>query len=160
MTNYWLLGTTMENFNIARKRAFDVECFHDLYEKRVKMVKHNDGLVYYIWKCCKFGAITEAVGNYFFDDNPDHRIFIGLPKNPSEIYPHRFETSPKFIPKSEELIDVETFQSSLSFITPKQRAYNWKLAFRPSLQPLPQEDYQFIKSAMKKSGYYKEVNPY
>lgn len=157
MTNYWLLGTTQTNFCIAKNRKFDIECFHDPYENQVKKVKLDDGLVYYIWGLRKFGAITKAINTYFYDDKT--KIFDGLPNNPNEIYPHRFETRPILVPVNNESLNAEKLVPRLSIISDKQKAYSWTLAFRRSLRRIGQEDFELIQTEMRKSGLFKEIEP-
>jgi predicted RNA-binding protein len=154
MTNYWLLGTNQTNFNIAKNREFDIECFHDPYEHQVKRVKQYDGLIYYIWQIGKFGAITEATDTYFFDDK--NKIFEPLPNKPDEIYRHRILTKPVLVPKNDELLDARGIIKNLNRIKNKK---SWTWYVRNSIKKILEEEFELIKSEMRKSGLYKEVNP-
>jgi len=155
VTDYWLLGTTQTNFLIAQDRKFDIECFHDPYEKQVKKMKPSDSLIYYIWGLRKFGALTEAMDTYFYDDKT--KIFEGTPKNPNEIFPHRLKTRPILVPANDELLDAERIVRGLSFVSAEQERYSWTLAFRWSLRRIGQDDFELIKSAMIQSGLFREV---
>jgi hypothetical protein len=160
MKNYWLSGTSLVNFKVDKgKQRFDKECFSE-ETPNVKALENKpkeNYFIEFIWKENKFAAITKSTGIYIYEPTKEYE---GKPKKPNETYPHRFIAIPILIPIGDDLLEIEKVQLRLNFITTKQRAWCWKIAFMPALKPIQQDDFELIYLEMKKSGYYKEVNPY
>ncbi len=155
MTNYWLVVTDPKNFAINKQRKFDVEGFQDLYKNTVKnVIKPNDKFVHYIKGYKKFGSISEAISTYYYCEE---KIWDGMPKDPNEIFPHRFKIRPILVPANNELLDAKKLVPQLNFISTNQKATSWGLAFRRSLRHICQKDFELIQSEMKKSGFFKDV---
>src|SRR4030042_3583218 len=145
MVRYRLVVTTVKNFKISRQRNFDVEGFHEKTERRVKKVRVGDKLVHYIARIQRIGAISEAIGEYYYDD--ETRIW----SEKDEIWPHRFKTRPVLVLDDEVMLDVRRIIPHLTFISPQQKARGWGLAFHRSLREIPREDFELIESEMRKA---------
>lgn len=158
MTKYFLVGTSLDNFEISRGIGFNMECFQDRYANRIKKeIKYNECFfVTHIWDICKFGGISKATGIYKCDPTVRYKA---PPNNPNETYPHCFEANPILVPANDKLLDTEELVPYLSFVTAKQREIKrWKLAFQNTIMEIrDQQDFERIKSEMKKSGLYREV---
>ncbi|HEY81668.1 MAG TPA: EVE domain-containing protein [Dehalococcoidia bacterium] len=144
MPKYWLISTTPENFEIDRQNNFAIQGFHRRIRRLVEKVKPGDKFVIYVTRLQKIGAICVATSPPYFDDK--NKIW----SEEDEIWPYRFETHPLLTLSEEELLDVKKIVSSLSFITAKQKATNWGLAFHQSLRTIPEEDFDLIESEMRK----------
>ena len=144
MQRYWLISTSPENFQASKSQGFSVVGFKERNRRQVQRVKPGDRLVYYISRKQKFGAISEATSSYYFDDKT--KIWT----EEDEIWPCRFKVKPVFVLTDDELLDVKKLVPHLTFITEKQKKVKWGLAFHQSLRVIPEEDFKFIESEMKK----------
>jgi len=145
MIRYRLVVTTVKNFKISRHRNFDVEGFHEKTKRRVKKVRVGDKLVHYVARIQRIGAISEAIGEYYYDD--ETRIW----SEKDEMWPHRFKTRPVLVLDDEVMLDVRRIIPHLTFISPQQKARGWGLAFHQSLREIPREDFELIESEMRKA---------
>ncbi len=146
MPKYWLISTSLENFEVDWQNNFTVQGFNNRIRKLVGQVKPKDKFLIYISGLRKIGAICEATSGSYYDDKT--KIWV----EKDEIWPHRFKTRPELVLGKEELLDVKKLIPSLSFITPKQKstAQGWGLAFHQSLRTIPEEDFELIESEMRK----------
>jgi len=143
-SEYWLISTSPENFEIDRQINFAVQGFSNRFRKLIGQVKLGDKFVIYINRLQKIGAICEATSGLYYDNK--NRIWT----EDVEVWPCRFKTRPGLVLNDDELLDIKKLISSLSFITPKQRATTWGLAFHYSLRTIPKEDFELIESEMRK----------
>ena len=144
MAQYWLITTSPENFEVDRSHNFSVEGFTNRFRNLVNQVSSGDGLVVYIYRLKRFGAALEATGAPYYDAQT--KVWV----EDDEMWPCRFATKPIVVLPDDRLLDVRRLLPSLGFISERQRATNWGLAFHQSLRAIPQEDYQLIESEMRK----------
>lgn len=144
MPEYWLSATSPENFDIDRQHDFQVEGFKKRIRKTVEQVLAGDKLVIYVNRLQRIGAIITATSGFYYDDK--NKIWT----EEDEIWPCRFKAQPELVLAEDELLDVKKLVPLLSFITPKQKATNWGLAFQGSLRRIPEEDFNLIESEMRK----------
>jgi predicted RNA-binding protein len=144
MPKYWLIITSPENFDIDRQNKFFTEGFKNRIRRTVEQVQPGDKFVIYINRVQRVGAIVEATSHFYYDDK--NRIWI----ESDEIWPCRFRTQPVLVLPEDELLDVKKLVPSLSFVTPRQKATIWGLAFQGSLRTIPEEDFNLIESEMRK----------
>jgi predicted RNA-binding protein len=141
MTNYWLISTTPEDFEIDRQIDFSNQGLKERNKKMVKQFKLGDRVVYHITKISKIGAIATVTSGYYYDDK--NRIWA----DETEIWPVRTKSEPYLVLEDDELLDLKKLVKDLSFIKNK---VNWGIYLRGSLRKLPEEDYQLIESEMRK----------
>jgi len=146
MPQYWLVTTSPENFEVDRDRNFSVQGFGNRVRNLVSQVQSGDKLVVYIMGLKRLGAALEATGVPYYD--AETKIWI----EEDEIWPCRFPTRPRIVLGEDELLDVRRLLPSLTFISDRQRATNWGLAFHQSLRTIPQDDYDLIESEMRKAA--------
>jgi predicted RNA-binding protein len=144
MIRYWLITTSPENFDIDRQNNFQVQGFKNRVRKTVEQVRVGDKLVIYVNRLQRIGAVLTATSGFYRDDRS--RIWV----EDDEVWPCRFKTQPELILAEDELLDVKKLVPLLSFITPKQKATIWGLAFQGSLRRIPEEDFNLIESEMRK----------
>jgi predicted RNA-binding protein len=144
MPQYWLIITSPENFEIDRQINFCVEGFKDRIRRTAEQVQPKDKFVIYINRFQRMGAILTATSGFYYDDR--NKIWT----EEDEIWPCRFKTQPEIVLAEDELLDVKKLVPLLSFITPKQKATIWGLAFQGSLRRIPEEDFNLIESEMRK----------
>lgn len=155
MPQYWLIITSPENFEVDRQNNFSTEGFKNRIRRTVEQVQPGDKFVIYINRFQRIGAIVVATSGFYYDDK--NKIWI----EDDEIWPCRFNTQPELVLAEDELLDVKKIVPLLSFITPKQKATTWGLAFQGSLKTIPEEDFNLIESEMRKiktkTGVVKQV---
>ena len=144
MPQYWVITTTPENFDISRQNNFELEGFKKRVRKTIEQVKPGDKFVIYINRSQRIGAIVVATSNPYYDDK--NKVWV----EDDEIWPCRFKARPELVLAEDELLDVKRLVPLLSFITPKQKATIWGLAFQGSLRRIPEEDFNLIESEMRK----------
>ena len=144
MSEYWLIITSPENFEIDRQNNFCVEGFKARIRRTVEQVQPRDKFVIYINRLQRMGAIVTATSGFYYDDR--NKIWT----EEDEIWPCRFKTQPELVLPEDELLDVKKLVPILSFVTPKQKATSWGLAFKGSFRRIPEEDFNLIESEMRK----------
>jgi hypothetical protein len=144
MPEYWLITTTPENFDIDRQNNFKLQGFKKRVGKTIEQVQLGDKFVIYINRSQRIGAIVVATSNPYYDDK--NKVWV----EDDEIWPCRFETESELVLPEDELLDIKKLVPLLSFITPRQKATIWGLAFQGSLRRIPEEDFNLIESEMRK----------
>jgi predicted RNA-binding protein len=139
--NYWLVVTSPENFKIDRERLrFKFQGLPLRYRKSVQKMQINDKVVYYIMTLQKFGATASIIGDYVEDYS---KIWI----NDDEMWPARRPSEADLVLQDDELIDAKKLVPHLTFIENKEK---WGVYLQGSIRQIPEEDFRFIESEMKK----------
>ncbi|MDA0351206.1 MAG: EVE domain-containing protein [Chloroflexi bacterium] len=137
----WITVGSPDNFEVLRKRKFDVCAFKASRRKQSGEMKPGDRIVYYLTKEVLFGGIVEVTGE-MFEDISD----IGLRSEgkPGEDYPFRIDTKPVVIPDAGNYVDVREITDLLDK-TRKLGPKKLGMAFRGNLHKISDEDYQQIE---------------
>lgn len=138
---YWLCITSESNFELDRERKFPITGFTERNKSFVKKFRLGDRIVYYINGISKFGAILEVTSEYF---RSEEKVWA----DDDELWPSRVRTRPLIVLDKEQLLDARTIKDSLSFVP---NSSHWGIAFMGSIRSLPEEDFLFIESEMRKS---------
>jgi len=144
MAKYWIAITSQKNLELNRKIKFPVAGFSNRLRKRVRQVEPGDKVLAYVEGLYRFAAICEATSKYYYDDK--NKIW----SEDSETWPCRFKTRPLLVLPDNELLDVKKLVPHLTFITPRQKATKWGLAFQQGLIEIPEEDFGLVESEMRK----------
>jgi predicted RNA-binding protein len=141
----WIVVGSPENFELLRKRKFDVTAFKASRRKQSSEMQPGDRIVHYLTKDVLFGGIVEVTGEMFEDDTD-----IGLRSEgkPGEDYPFRIPTKPVVVPKPGDYIDVREITDLLDK-TRKLGPKKLGMAFRGNLHKISDEDYQAIERLLK-----------
>lgn len=144
MPKYYIITTSPKNFERDRKTlGFTVQGLKEKHRKTVQKWQPGDRIIYYINKIGKFGAIAEITSKYYRDEK---KIWT----EDDELWPSRVKSKPIIILESDEFLDARRYIDKLSFIKEKFSPEYWGLAFQGSVREIPEEDYQFIESEMRK----------
>ena len=141
----WINVGSPENFEILRKRGFDLSPFKGSREKQSHDMRPGDRIVYYLTKEVLFGGVVEVTGEAY-EDTSD----IGLRSEgkPGEDYPYRIATKPVVIAKAGNYIDVREITDLLD----KTRKFGPKklgMCFRGNLHRISDEDLKTIEGLLK-----------
>src|SRR5688500_10362655 len=99
----WIVVGSPENFELLRKRKFNVFAFKSSRQKQSSEMQPGDRIVYYLTGVVQFGGIVEVTSE-MFEDNTD----IGLRSEgkEDEDYPFRIKTRPVVIPPPGKYVEV------------------------------------------------------
>jgi len=141
---YWIVVGSPENFDIARRRGFDVFGFKSSRRREASEMQPGDKLVFYLTGVMKLAGIATVESPYFEDHTPVWRS----EKKPGEDFPFRVRVKPDVVLDEPAYLDVREIGPRLAY-TRKWPAEHWRLAFQGNLHQIPAEDYQLILSQMR-----------
>jgi len=141
---YWIVVGSPENFEIARRRGFDIFGFKSSRRREASEMKPGDKLVFYLTGVMKLAGIATVDSPYFEDHTPVWRS----EKKPGEDFPFRVRVKPDVLLDEPNYLDVREIGPRLAY-TKKWPAEHWRLAFQGNLHQIPREDYQLILAEMR-----------
>ncbi|MGE3856874.1 MAG: EVE domain-containing protein [Dehalococcoidia bacterium] len=141
----WINVGTVDNFEVLRKRGFDLSPFKSSREKQSGEMRPGDRIVYYLTKAVQFGGVVEVTGE-MYEDTSD----IGLESEgkPGEDYPYRIATKPVVIAKPGQAIDVREITELLDK-TRKAGPKKLGMVFRGNLHKISDADLHTIEGLLK-----------
>ena len=144
MSQAWITVGSPENFEVLRKRKFDVTAFKSSRQKQSSEMQPGDRIVFYLTGEVAFGGVVEVTGEAF-EDHSD----IGLESEgkPDEDFPYRIKTKPVVIAKPGNAIDVREITDLLD----KTRKFGPKklgMCFRGNLHKISDADLEVIEGLL------------
>ena len=144
MSQAWITVGSPENFEVLRKRKFDVTAFKSSRKKQSGDMRPGDRIVFYLTGQVQFGGVVEATSEAF-EDHSD----IGLESEgkPDEDFPYRIKTKPVVIAKQGNEIDVREITDLLD----KTRNFGPKklgMCFRGNLHKISDADLEVIEGLL------------
>jgi len=144
MSQAWITVGSPENFEVLRKRKFDVTAFKSSRKKQTGEMQPGDRIVFYLTGKVLFGGVVEVTGESF-EDHSD----IGLESEgkPDEDFPYRIKTKPVVIAKAGNEIDVRDITDLLD----KTRNFGPKklgMCFRGNLHKISDGDLEVIEGLL------------
>jgi predicted RNA-binding protein len=141
---YWIVVGSPENFDIARRRGFDIFGFKSSRRREAGDMKPGDKLAFYLTGVMKLAGVATVESSYFEDHTPVWRS----EKKPGEDFPFRVRIKPDVILDEPAYLDVREIGPRLAY-TKKWPPEHWRLAFQGNLHQIPEEDYKLILSEMR-----------
>ena len=145
----WIVVGSPENFELLRKRKFNLCAFKSSRRKQSSEMQPGDRIVHYLTGDVQFGGIVEVTGEMFEDETD-----IGLRsemKGEAETYPYRIKTKPVVVPSQGDYVEVREVTDLLD----KTRALGPKklgMAFRGNLHRISDGDYQQIERLLREKA--------
>ncbi len=144
MSQAWITVGSPENFEVLRKRKFDVTAFKSSRQKQSGDMQPGDRIVFYLTGKVLLGGVVEVTGEAF-EDHSD----IGLESEgkPDEDFPYRINTKPVVIAKPGNEIDVRDITDLLD----KTRNFGPKklgMCFRGNLHKISDGDLKVIEGLL------------
>jgi len=144
MSQAWITVGSPENFEVLRKRKFDVTAFKSSRKKQSGDMRPGDRIVFYLTGQVQFGGVVEVTSEAF-EDHSD----IGLESEgkPDEDFPYRIKTKPVVIAKPGNEIDVREITDLLD----KTRNFGPKklgMCFRGNLHKISDADLEVIEGLL------------
>jgi len=144
---HWLLVSSADNFEVSRKRGFDIAGMKGRHRKKAETVKPGDTVFFYLVKIKAIGGMAEVTGTYYEDQN-----HIWTSSRDGEEYPFRFPIKPVSIIESpDDFVTVEPLVDSLEYPKRWPRA-NWTLAFQGNVHKLNEHDFEILASAIRSAA--------
>jgi predicted RNA-binding protein len=138
---YWLVVTSPENFKHDREQTgFKLQGVPLRFRRQMQKMEVGDKVVLYIMRLQKFGATARITGDYVEDHT---KVWV----NDDQMWPARRPQEPEIVLGDDELIDAKKLVPSLGFIEKKE---HWGVYFQGSVREIPEEDFRFIESEMRK----------
>ena len=141
--NYWMLVSSAENFEISRRRGFDVAGMKSRHEKKAMEVKPGDKVIFYLTKVMAFGATAEVTSTYRVEKS----TIWPCSSRKGEIYPFRFDIEIEDACPEGGYAPVLDLHKKMEYLK-KWPAEHWRLAFQGNVHRLPRQDYLLIKKAV------------
>lgn len=141
----WITVGSPDNFEVLRKRKFDITAFKSTRRKQSGEMKPGDRIVFYLIGNVEFAGVVEVTGEVF-EDHSD----IGLESEgkEDEDFPFRIPTRPVVIAKPGQNIDVREITDLLD----KTRKFGPKklgMCFRGNLHKISQGDIETIEGLLR-----------
>ena len=145
MTN-WIVVGSVENFEIARERGFDMFGFKDKRKRDTASMAPGDHLIFYLIGIMKFGGIAEVTSPVFEDATPVFKT----EKKPGEKYSLRVRTKPIRILDEDQWLDVKEYAGRLEMT--RSRGEYWRLAFQGNLHKISDADYNLLAADIEEAA--------
>lgn len=143
-TNYWMLVSTPDNFEISRSMGFTTQGIKSRHRKKAERMKPGDRVLYYLTGQMAFAGTATITSTYWEDHQP-----IWKSEKKGEDYPFRFQIKPDIILEKGELISAQYLISNIEYVR-KWPVEHWHLAFQGNVHLLPEKDFDFIEGELKK----------
>jgi len=140
--NYWLLVTHPDNFEIMKQK--NVAAMKAKRKSFAQRVEIGDKEVFYLTKIGKFGGVAEFVSAVREDKS---KIFTE--EKPGETHPWRFDVKFEVKLDEKDYVSAEEFKDKLKYLK-KWPAKYWKLGFQGNVHEIPGEDYETLRSALRR----------
>ena len=142
--NYWMVVTSMENFQITRRLGFKVQGLKAHHQRKVQRIGPGDRILYYIRGDRFFAATATATSRYFED-----RSQVWKKEGVSDLS-FRIHIQPEVVLEQEEFIDACQLAPRLDYVR-KWAPEDWYMAFTQSnLHLLPKKDFMLVEEEMQK----------
>jgi predicted RNA-binding protein len=144
MPTYWIVVGMPENFEIARKRGFDMFGFKSTRRRETSEMKPGDKLVFYLTGVKQFGGIAKVTSDVYEQHN---KVFMSE-KKPNEDFPFRVKTKAEVLLDEPQRLYVPDYVPQLEF-TRKGATKSWALFFQGNLHKISEADYKLLERDMK-----------
>lgn len=151
----WINVGSPENFEVLRKRGFDLAPWKASRGKQTREIQPGDRIVYYLTGRVQFGGVVEATDTVEEDETD-----IGLASESKEgdAYPFRVPTKPVLIAEPGAEVDVREITDLLE----KTRNFGPKklgMCFRGNIHKISQDDLKTIERLLAEQRSEKSATP-
>ena len=141
--SYWMVVTTLENFEITRKLGFTIQGLKPYHRRKVQRIGPGDQLLYYLTGIRRFAATATITSKYFEDQTPVWKEEGG------DSLAFRVKIQPKVVLREEQFIDASEIAPRMEYVrrwTPE----DWHMAFLGNLHLIPKSDFALIEGEMRR----------
>ncbi len=144
-TNYWMLVSSAENFEISRRRGFDLAGMKRRHRRKAERVRPGDRVLFYCTGVQQFAGTATVTGTYFEDYTT-----IWYSKK-DDVYPFRFPIRPDVILEPHQFVDALTVVPRMRY-TKKWPPEHWHLAFQGNVHLLDQDDFALVEEELRRAA--------
>tara|TARA_B100000700_G_scaffold19623_1_gene19164 strand:- start:3141 stop:3644 length:504 start_codon:yes stop_codon:yes gene_type:complete len=149
---YWLVNFSLENFNISKKRSFDLLGFSKKDNKLTNKINTNDNVLFYISDIKSFVGSSVVNSKKFFDKKKIWDL-----EEDDVKFPYRVKLkSTKILPEKKFMSGYDV-APSLSYLK-RWAPEDWYLAFLAPVHIISHNDYQIISKGIDDSLSPKQKN--
>ena len=142
--NYWMVITSLENFQITRKLGFTAQGMKTQHQRKIQRIEPGDRILYYIGGARYFAATATVTSRYFED-----RSTVWKKEGVSD-WAFRVRIQPETVLDDEDFMDARQLAPRLEYVR-KWPPENWYIAFaQTNLHLLPKKDFQLVEEEMRK----------
>lgn len=141
----WINVGTPENFEILRKRKFDLSPFKASRRRQTAEMQSGDRIVYYLTGVVQFGGVVEVTGPVR-EETKDLGLHSEVKEE--EDYPFRLPTKPVVIAKPGNYVEIREITDLLE----KTRPFGPKklgMCFRGNVHKISQHDLDVIERLVR-----------
>lgn len=141
---YWMLVTTGDNFEITRRRGFDLQGVESSQRRKALRLNSEDRILFYLSDKRTFAATATVTSGQFEDHEP-----IWNHHRQSEDFPHRVRIKPDAVLSPDQFLDAYQIGPRLEYVR-KWPPESWELAFIGGLHIIPQKDFALLEDEMRR----------
>lgn len=142
MSTKWMLVSSPDNFERARRLGFPLLAMKSRHGKKAARVAPGDRVVYYATGVMAFAGTFTVTSPFFESREPYFES-----KKDGEEYPYRFQVRPDYVLDPELYVRAVTLLPALNFVK-KWPLSNWPLAFQGNVHVLTNEDFDTIEQSI------------
>ena len=142
--NYWMVSTTLDDFQITKDRGYSIFGMGSKYRRRAQRMQPDDRMLMYVRQLRKWTGVVSVTSEYFEDRTPIWNV-----GSPGENYPYRVKIRPEIVLKEEDYIDALLLAPRMEYLK-RWLPETWPLAFFDTLHLIPQKDFSLIEGEMKR----------
>ena len=149
---YWVVNFSLENFNISKKRSFDLLGFSKKDNKLTNKINTNDHILFYISDIKSFVGSSVVNSKKFFDKKKIWDL-----EEDDVKFPYRVKLkSTKILPEKKFMSGYDV-APSLSYLK-RWAPEDWYLAFLAPVHIISHNDYEIISKGIDDSLSPKHKN--
>lgn len=142
--NYWMVVTSMENFQITRNLGFTILGLKGQHPRKVQRIEPGDRVLYYVGGAKAFPATATVTSRYFEYNSPVWK------NEGSSKWAYSVRIKPEVILDEAEYIDARQLAPRLDYVR-RWAPESWYLAFaQGNLHLLPKKDFLLVEQEMRK----------
>ena len=141
--SFWMVVKSPANFQIARKRNFDMVGLLAQHRRKVQRMAPGDRVILYIAQDRYFAASASVTKTLNIDHTPLWKVEGG------SDYPYRVGIRPDVVLNPSQYIDAYQIAPRMDF-TRRWTPELWFLAFQGSLHLISKFDFNMVEEEMKK----------
>ncbi len=152
--NYWMVSTTLDDFNVMRCKGYSIFGMGAKYRRRAQRMQPDDRMLLYVKQLRKWTGVVSVTSEYFKDSTP-----MWDTKTRGGNYPYRVKIKPEIVLQEEDYIDALLLAPRMEYVK-RWLPESWPLAFFDTLHLIPQRDFNLIEGEMRRIIFSKKANIY
>ncbi|MBM3959676.1 MAG: EVE domain-containing protein [SAR202 cluster bacterium] len=141
---YWMLVMTGDNFEITRRRGFDLQGVESSQRRKALRLSSDDRILFYLSDSRRFAATATVTSGHFEDHEK-----IWSHHRSSEDFPHRVKIRADAVLNPDQYLDAYQIGPRLEYVR-KWPPESWELAFIGALHIIPQKDFSLLEDEMRR----------